>query len=220
MTQHKHEAEHGHHEPRQHTPSKFSLFKHRVADVFKDIVEAPPIEKNETPTEIDAAEKESGVIEHGIRITAETTDAKEVDRVVEVEELDEDATLQDEREKTREMIHEHIVGKLNSAVAQWKETGNIGVNLEPPVPLKDKVKLIWSRMKEKGTPLAARLKQEIGLVAEKVSSRLKRAEQKGEKTNSDELVKDEWQQVLKKMESASPSERDEIEKIYKELSGE
>lgn len=212
--EHNHEAHTHHH---KHEPSKLSSLKHKMADLFKEMVEPPPKQ------EIEAEVPEAELVEHGIRITAETDDApvKEIEQPPkEVEELDEDALRNEEREKTREMIHEHIVGKLNSAVAQWKETGNIGVNLEPPVPLKDRVKSMWSHMKEKSAPLAAKLKRDIEQVADKVAARLKKAEQTGEKLNTDVVVKDEWQQVLKKLDSmAGPSERDEIEKIYKELGG-
>ncbi len=216
-----HNAEHHTEHSHKHEPSKLSSFKSKMADMFKEIVVPPPEEKTEEIVE--APETEFG--EHGIRITAETGDApaKEIERApkeVEVDEMDEDELRNQEREKTREMIHEHIVGKLNSAVAQWKETGDVGMKLEPPVPLREKVKSMWSHMKEKSAPLAAKLKHEIEQVAEKVAARLKKAEQKGEKLSADVVVKDEWSQVLKKLDSmAGPSERDEIEKIYKQLGG-
>lgn len=218
-----HEEHHNseHHTHHAHKPaSKISSLKHKMADLFKEIVVAPPEEKAEELVETPERE----FVEHGIRVTAETDDSpvKEVEavKVEEVEELDEDDLRNQEREKTREMIHEHIVGKLNSAVAQWKETGDVGMKLEPPVPLREKVKSMWSHMMEKSAPLAAKLKHEIEQVADKVAARLKKAEQKGEKLNPDIVVKDEWSQVLKKLDSmAGPSERDEIEKIYKQLGG-
>jgi len=196
------------------------LFKHKVAGLFKEIVEAPPEEKRVEPV------KEVETIEHGIRITAETSDTpvKEVEErkeeVVE-EEVDEEDLRNKEREEMREQIHEHIVSNLNNAVSKWKETGDIGVHLEPPVPLKDKVKSFWSKVREKSSPMALKLKNQIEEVAEKVAARLKRAEHSGEKVDADSVVKDEWGKVLKKMEAmGGASERDEIEKIYKQLAGE
>lgn len=221
--------QHKHHEPKRSEPSKFSLFKHQVADLFKEIVEDVPEPKVEQEIE---KEVDSDTIEHGIRITAETNalPEKEVSRVKEKEmlkdaEIEEELTAEEikkqEREETRQRIHEHIVGNLNSAVSKWKETGDIGVHLEPPVPLKDKVKSFLSKMKEKSSPVAAKLMTQIEEVAEKVSARLRRAEHSGEKIDTDVVVKEEWTKVLKKLDGmGNASERDEIEKIYKQLSGE
>jgi len=219
MKHHNHHEEHHKHaaQPAKQ-PSKFSLFKHRVAGLFKEAVEAPPEEHIEP-------EKEVETVEHGIRITAETSDApvKEIEERKEevVEEVDEEDLRRQEREEMREKIHEHIVSNLNNAVSKWKETGDIGVHLEPPVPLKDKVKSFLSKVREKSSPMALKLKNQIEEVAEKVAARLKRAEHSGETVDADVVVKDEWDRVLKKMEAmGGASEREEIEKIYKQLAGE
>jgi hypothetical protein len=225
-------AEHNQHKrhEKHSEPSKFSLFKHRVADLFKEIVEDVP---EEPKVEDKIGEIESG--ESGIRITAETNallekELREVSRVkgkeilkdAEIEEeLNAEEIKKQEREETRQRIHEHIVGNLNSAVSKWKETGDIGVHLEPPVPLKDKVKSFLLKVKEKSSPVAAKLKNRIEEVAEKVSARLKKAEHAGEKVDADIVVKEEWTKVLKKLDGmGNAAERDEIEKIYKQLSGE
>jgi putative NIF3 family GTP cyclohydrolase 1 type 2 len=228
-----HNAEHHKHpDPRRSAPSKFSLFKHRVADLFKEIVEDVP---EEPKLENKIGEVEPEGIENGIRITAEANsapekEAYEVSRIKEKEvikdvEIDEELTReemkQQEREEMRQRIHEHIVGNLNSAVSKWKETGDLGVHIEPPVPLKDKVKSFLSKVKEKSSPVAAKLKSQIEEVAEKVSARLKKAEHAGEKVDADVVVKEEWTKVLKKLDGlGNAAERDEIEKIYKQLSSE
>jgi hypothetical protein len=231
----KHDKAHAEHHPHKHhekrsKPSKFSLFKHRVADLFKEIVEDVP---EEPKIEDKLEEIESN--ESGIRITAETNalpekELREVSRVKEKEilkdaEIEEELTAEEikrqEREEMRERIHEHIVGNLNSAVSKWKETGEIGVHLEPPVPLKDKVRSFLSKVKEKSSPVAAKLKMQIEEVAERVAARLKKAEHTGEKVDADVVVKEEWTKVLKKLDGmGNAAERDEIEKIYKQLSGE
>ena len=196
-----------HHEKKE---SKFSLFKHKLADVFKDIVQPPPEPVVEKVAENVRNEDDVHIVQFG-----EKVDVKE-----EVEVDEEDSRVQ-EREKTREMIHEHITGRLNEAVSKWKETGDVGIHLEPPVPLKDKVKSFLSKMKTKSAPLSVMLKNRAEEVMEKVAARLTKAEHSGQKMNADEVVREEWTKVLEKAESASnPSERDEIEKIYKQLAGE
>jgi len=194
------------HAEQKHEPSKFSLFKHKIANVFKEIVEAPPV----------VVEKQEPVQED-----VHIVQKDESKSVIEEEEIDEDDLQAQEREKTRDMIHEYITSNLNDAVSKWKETGDVGLHLEPPVPLREKVKSFWSKLKEKSSPIAAKLRGQIEDVAEKVSARMKKAEHTGQKIDSDVIVKEEWNRVLEKMESiSSPSEREEIEKIYKELAGE
>jgi hypothetical protein len=221
-----HHVQHHEQHSKQHTePSKFSLFKHQVADLFKEIIEDVP---EEQPEELNPEkEVETERIEHGIRITAETdaVSEKEIEEVRKVEEiadeeLDEEQLKKQEREEMRGRIHDHIINNLNNAVSKWKETGDIGIHLEPPVPLKDRVKSFLLKVKEKSSPVALKLKNQIEEVAEKVSARLKKAEHSGEKIDADVVVKEEWTKVLKKLDAMSPpAERDEIEKIYKQLSG-
>jgi len=221
-----HHVQHHEQHSKQHTePSKFSLFKHQVADLFKEIIEDVP---EEQPEELELEkEVETDRIEHGIRITAETdaVSEKEIEEVRKVEEiadeeLDEEQLKKQEREEMGERIHNHIINNLNNAVSKWKETGDLGVHLEPPVPLKDRVKSFLLKVKEKSSPVALKLKNQIEEVAEKVSARLKKAEHSGEKIDADVVVKEEWTKVLKKLDAMGPpAERDEIEKIYKQLSG-
>ncbi len=221
-----HQVQHHEQHSKQHAePSKFSLFKHQVADLFKEIIEDVPEEK---PEELNPEkEVETDRIEHGIRITAETdaVSEKEIEKVRKVEEiadeeLDEEQLKKQEREEMGERIHDHIINNLNNAVSKWKETGDIGIHLEPPIPLKDRVKSFLLKVKEKSSPVALKLKNQIEDVAEKVAARLKKAEHSGEKIDADVVVKEEWTKVLKKLDTMSPpAERDEIEKIYKQLSG-
>ena len=212
---HKHHNEHkaAHEEKKE---SRFSLFRHKIAGVFREAVEAPP----EPVVEEKSVEEFRGEDDVHIVQFGDKVEAEEQKSVVE-EELDETDLKEREREDTRKLIHEHIAGKLSEAVSKWKETGDIGVNLEPPVPLGEKVKGFLSRMKTKSAPLSAMLKNKAEEVMERVSARMKKAEHLGEKVNTDEVVREEWTKVLSKVEAVSgESERDEIEKIYKQLSGE
>lgn len=204
----KHKVKHG-----RARPSAFSRFKHRIAEAFQEIVEAPPVEVRVE----EKSEPLDGV--DGIIITAESVPerAEGVAIPVESEPIDEKEV---EREETREKIHNYVVENLNQAVQKWKSTGEVGVHLEPPVPLRDRVKALLSKVKTKSAPISVMLKNRVEEVAEKVAARLKRAEQSGEKVNTDEVVRDEWKSVVNKIESiGGASERDEIEKIYKQLSG-
>jgi len=214
-----HHKEHQEAHPEQQLPSKFSLFKNRISGLFKEIVEVPPEEikpKEEFVEESDVPEiKMFG--EDGTNIKVVPEEEKEIEKPDE-EEPDEDILLEQERENTREKIHEHIVNNLNEAVAKWKETGEVGMHLEPPVPLKDKMMKVWERMKPASIAISAKLKNYADEVIEKVSSRLKKAEVEGVHVDAEVVIGQEWGRVLKKIEAVSPSsERDEIEKIYKEL---
>ncbi len=185
-----------------HQDSKFSLFKHRIADVFKDMVEAPPEEKP-VPKE-DLKEPDAPIITAKVPVE---------------EEIDEEELVQREKEKKRDEQHEEILQNLNQAVAKWKETGSVGVNLEPPVPLRDRVKHFWSKMKF-NTAVSEKLKNRVEEVVEKVSSRVRKAEHHGDHVDTEKVIQEEWKSVFEKVEAVSqPSEREEIEKLYKELSG-
>ncbi len=179
-----------------HKPSRFSLFKHKIASIFKEIVEVPPEEIK--PVELEPVETAAVV-------------QKEPE-----EEVDDEPS---EEEKPNE-LHREILSSLNEAVARWKETGEVGVHLEAPVPLREKVKTFLSNITHRGSPISAKLKDRIEEVAEKVSLRVKKAEVSGENVDTNSIVRDEWKNILEKMESVSKrSERAEIEKIYKELVG-
>lgn len=213
---HKHHKETHKAEHHEKEESKFSLFRHKVTGMFREAVE-PPAEP--VVEEKEAVEEVRGDDVHIVQFGDEV-EVKE-ERKVEDEEPDEDDLRVQEREDTRKLIHDHITGKLSEAVSKWKETGDIGVNMDLPVPLKEKVKGFLSRMKTKSAPLSAMLKNKADEVMETVHSRLKKAEQLGENVNADVVVREEWAKVLSKVESVSDkSDREEIEKIYKQLSGE
>ncbi len=195
---------------------RFSLFKSRISGLFKDIVEVPPEElkpEEEFSEESDIPEiKMMGDDGDDVKVVPEE------EKEVEEDESDEEVLREQERENMRDKIHEHIVSNLNDAVAKWKETGELGVNLEPPVPLKDKVRGVWERMKPASFAISAKLKNYADEVILKVSSRLKKAEVEGHPVDAEVVIEEEWGRVLKKIEAvSSSSERDEIEKIYKEL---
>ena len=194
----KHHKTHVHHKPKRE-PSRFSLFSHKIANVFKDIIEAPPEPPKEEVEEVSEVESVSEVLK------------------VEEEELQ---TPEIEKEPEHDLKHAEVMQNLNKAVASWKETGDIGIHLEAPVPLREKVKLFWSKVKNKSSPVSAKLKSRIDEVIAKAATRVKKAEVSGEKVNTEKVVKQEWGKVFDKMEAVSkPSERKEIEKIYKELMG-
>lgn len=203
----------------QPLPSKFSLFKNRISGLFKEIVEAPPeeIKLNEEIAEQSDVPEIKMFGEDGTNIKIVPEEEKEIEKPDD-EEPDDDILLEQERENTREKIHEHIVNNLNEAVAKWKQTGEIGMHLEPPVPLKDKMMKVWEKMKPASFAISAKLKNYADEVIERVSSRLKKAEVEGVHVDAEVVIEQEWGKVLKKIEDVSPSsERDEIEKIYKEL---
>lgn len=192
-----HKDQHHHELPK---PSRFSLFKHKVAGLFKDIVEVPPEELK--PKEV---------------VVEEVSPFQEIKEEPE-KEVDEESVREEERERTRQQIHEHIVQNLTQAVSRWKETGEVGLHLEPPVPLSDKMKKVWERIKPASVAVSAKLKMYADEVMKKVSSRLEKAEVEGHHVEPEVVIEQEWGSVLKKIEEVSPSsERDEIEKIYKQL---
>jgi hypothetical protein len=80
------------------------------------------------------------------------------------------------------------------------------------------MRTLWTGMNVQSTRLSGRLKILMHEVSERVAARQKEAKAEGVKVKTDVLVKEEWKNVLTKLESVStPSEREEIEKIYKQL---
>jgi len=169
--------------------SKFSLFKHKIADIFKEIVEAPP----EPPKEV---VEQNGVQEVEPIITAEPS------------AIDESHSEVHEPEKeVPDAQHEEILSLLNQSVARWKETGDVGLHLEAPVPMREKMRKFLSTLKSSH-------------VSQKIQGEIQRVVQKASSLKTEKAVRQEWKEIVKKAEAASPAEREEIEKIYKELSGE
>ncbi len=187
-------------------PSGFSILKQRISGFFSEIVKAP----EKVPEVVEKAEESSVDEPAGVP-----------DKLVEQpEEIDEEDLKSAEREKTREKIHQYVSENLNEAVSKWKETGDIGLHLEVPVPFSEKVRAVWSRMAPATAFFSAKLKTQVNVVVEKIYSRMKKAEAKGQKVDIQVVVDEEWKSVLGRIESvSSPSEREEIDKIYKELVG-
>ncbi|HLF54614.1 MAG TPA: hypothetical protein VI612_02755 [Candidatus Nanoarchaeia archaeon] len=207
---HKHEVHHKHEEHhKKHEPSRFSLFTHKVSSFFKDIVAAPPQieeEKIEVPEE-----KVEEKVESSEKFYEERSE--KIEQEAEVEQVEDPI----EEELPQNTEHHEALESLNNAVQRWKETGDLGVKLEPPVPLRERMNNFLQRI-GKNTVVSVKLKARFEEVLEKVKSRIKKAEKSGEKVNADVLVKQEWSQVLTRLEKLGGNdEREEIEKIYKEL---
>jgi len=155
--------------------SKFSLFRNKIADTFKEIVEAPeePIEEIVEDTEEEVLDPEEKEIE--------------------------DAIVEEEFDPKRD----EILQALNIAVDKWKQTGEVGIHLEAPISLREKVRNLLTKK-----PHSQKFNEPV-------------VEELTEKPiNTEKIVREEWQEVVHKIKTFSkPSERDEIEKIYKELGG-
>ncbi len=206
---HKHEVHHKHEEHhKKHEPSRFSLFTHKVSSFFKDIVAAPPqIEEEKIIPEEKVEEK----VENSEKFYESYPE--EIEQKAKVEQVEE--PVDEELPKNTE--HHEALESLNNAVQKWKETGDLGVKLEPPVPLRERMNNFLQRI-SKNTVVSVKLKARFDEVLEKVKSKIKKAEKSGEKVNADALVKQEWSQVLTRLEKIGGNdEREEIEKIYKEL---
>jgi len=112
-------VKHSHKKSHKHKKSKFSLFKHRVADAFKEIVDAPP------------------------EVVEEIKELIEPEEVEEPEQAEAEAPVEEFDEK-----RDQILQTLNSAVESWKETGDIGMHLEEPKKLRDRVHNLLVKMKK------------------------------------------------------------------------
>jgi len=183
--------------------SKFSLFKHKVADVFNEIIEVPDEPEKIETEELSHSEKLP-------EITKEEMDEFDI-REKEIK------IRKEEVERRRDVKHEEIISNLSQAVSKWKETGDIGIHLKAPVPLRERVLSFLSRIKR--SPVVGTLQSKAEDVAEKVNVRVEEAKEAGEKPDTKIIVKEEWDKVLHRMEEVGDAtERKEIEKIYKELS--
>ncbi len=202
----------------KHHPSRFSLFKHRIADVFKEIVEAPEQEKAELVHDFQELPQSMPEDEKIAPIEKEEVSPVKVEE--KVEEVEEEDLLKQERDRRRDAVHEEILQNLNKAVSDWKQSGDVGLHLQAPVSLREKVRKFLSKMKRHPADVSTKVEEHAEEVAEKVASRIKEAEETGKQVDAEEIIGEEWKSVVHKMEEVSrkPSEREEIEKIYKELS--
>jgi len=176
--------------------SRFSLFRHKVSDVFKDMVEPPcediceDIEETKDETK---NEKEESTLKP---IDEQVTEAPEEPEKVEEPEQTPNIDREDNA------AHEEIVGTLNSAVAEWKQTGEVGLHLEPPVPFSTKLKTFWARVKP--TDVSVKVKDSVNAVASTVASGI-------EKVKSMKLPR----RPKVKIEPAKVLEKPKIEPVVK-----
>jgi len=262
--------------------SKLSLFKHKVAGIFKEIVESPPEPIKEKPVEVtEQSESQFEPPEHAI-----------VEPIVEEEPESEIV----EKENIHDAMHAEILDKLNQSVSKWKETGEVGLHLEPPPKsFREKFKLFLARFKrshvsedlkkkiekvveevkpkavvkpiqmkqpkidekiaekkqptekiiekprinvvekarskvmENIKPMAMKAKAKVGNILPTVKKMTDAAKDnimpavknviKKVSPDTEKIVRQEWKEIVEKVESASRSDREEVEKIYKQLSG-
>ena len=112
-----------HHRPK---PSPVSKITHSVEAFFKEAVQAPPEpQESKTSEEIQTPAQET--------TRTETLVDQETEKEPPVEE-------QDER-------RDEILGKLNHATQQWKDSGDIGLTLKAPIPFRERVKTVLSYVK-------------------------------------------------------------------------
>jgi len=143
----KHKVKHRTHKRK---PSKFSLFSHKIADVFKEIVEVPE------------EELEKEVVDTPVEEVVESI----------IEEPEEVASVEQEYDP----LHEEIVQQLNKAASEWKETGDTGLHLTAPVSFRSKIKSFWSKLKHSDN-LSPRLKKRVDEIVNKASVRLANADE-------------------------------------------
>lgn len=133
--------------------SPVSNLTHKVQDVLKEIVQAP----SEPP------KKEEDEIEEQVSETEKSFPEKETPEP-DPEELEEQS-WNEERERKRDIIREEILSKLNNATEQWKQTGDVGVHLEPPVPFSEKLKTFLGKVRAGQKTISAKLRGQISNAA-------------------------------------------------------
>jgi len=202
----KQHKKHETHEHKESKPSRLGALFGRVSGFLKETVAAPPEQKAEPIQDL----------------SPEAFEEKYEEKMMEEQKAPEQES-DDEPEQQlvtmrNDKLRDEVLGSLNNAVQKWKETGDLGVKLEPPVRLRERVQRFVQRIKNSN--ISTRLKKQLDEMFEKVKRRAKKAEDQGQKVNTDQIVKEEWAEVLKRVEkSGSKDEREEIEKIYKELEG-
>lgn len=216
-----------HHKPKQGLFGKLGSFLKEVAEMPDDKlleIKKQESKRSEEYTvervsgefyETDDDEKEVSVKkeEPKVEVNMNSSDAKAIERY-----LQQEAEMKKKLEEDREVVRSEVMGILGSATSKWKETGDVGVHLEAPKPLKEKVKVFWSKMSVSSASLSKKLKAEMDAVSKRVAAKLKKAQDSGQKVDADKVVREEWEEVLGKMKSVgSSSDRAEIEKIYKQL---
>lgn len=111
-----------------------------------------------------------------------------------------------------------ILDTLNTAAKRWKKTGDTGLKLSPHVSMHERVRKMLSRIKISPN-FTSKLRKSVDDAVKKSSARLKKAEKSGKKVDTAKIVKEEWKAVVERLDSVNTKEREEIEKIYKQLEG-
>lgn len=197
--------------------SKVSFFS-KIGAFFAEALKAPPEEQKKQASEI----KEIGEINKEVEDAssqyelASHIDGQKMDSENDFDDDSDEDDAPDEESNNEEK--NEILSILNEATNKWKESGDTGLHLEPPKSWSERMRTLWSGVNVQSVRLSGRLKVLMHEVSERVAARQKEAKAEGVKVKTDDLVKEEWKSVLTKLESVStPSEREEIEKIYKQL---
>jgi hypothetical protein len=212
-TEHKKEHHKSHSNPEKE--SKVSFFS-KVSAFFSEALKAPPEEPKKQISKIE--ESDGNVKDASSQYElASHIDGQKMDASSEVDD-DDDSDEDDAPDEESNDGKSEILSILNDATNKWKESGDTGLHLEPPKSWSERMRTLWTGVNVQSTRLSGRLKVLMHEVSERVAARQKEAKAEGVKVKTDDLVKEEWKSVLTKLESVStPSERDEIEKIYKQL---
>lgn len=195
----------------------------KIGSFFSEALKAPEESKKElliVEQEVNSISSESDL---KYEIASHLSDKKESksSEVISSFKSEEDNDFEYDEEDETESKNDkrgEILGLLNEATSKWKESGDTGLHLEPPKSWSERMRGVWSSLEVQSSRLSGRLKILMKEVSERVAARQRAAKEEGKKVESDVIVREEWQTVLEKLEKVStPSERDEIEKIYKQL---
>ena len=121
---------------------------HKVQDLLKEIVKAPPEPLKQEEVE-ETTEPETQIERH--ETVQEEPDPEEL----------EEQSWKEERERRRDIAREEILSNLNHATEQWKETGDVGIHLEPPVPFSEKIRKLLGKMRANQQILTGKLQVQL-----------------------------------------------------------
>lgn len=205
----KHKKSKGKHHAKHHQ-KKHGLFS-KVSMFFREAVKVPTPESEVQET-----------VEEHVPIPEMTPEPKsEPIPVVKFKDLPKIPTElpEDVRE---EVVSEHapemteLLDNLHAAAENWKKSGELGVHFEPPVSLRERISGFLGKLKR--TPVTIKLEKKSREVTEKVVERVAKEESKGNPVKPEKIIKEEWADVMERVQKAGTSkEREEIEKIYKQL---
>lgn len=187
--------------------SSLKIVTSEVKNFFKEVIEAPPELEKQKIFEEEVAE-----------------------------ETAEELTLVEEKEECKEVIEipnavddgQEVLAQLNSATSRWKETGDLQVHLEPPVPLRTRMKERLHSWKEKSAPHLHHLHDATKNLLHKFKehkthnlptppSETHSAPVVQENTVIEQEIMADWIAVLGKTKE-NKVDRQEIEQLYKQLS--